>query len=61
MGQLSSSAKDRDAWRCTRCNGKEGLEVHHINGDPSDHRLVNLETLCFACHKDAHRPRRVAA
>jgi hypothetical protein len=26
------------------------LEVHHINGDPTDHRLENLGVLCEDCH-----------
>ena len=26
------------------------LELHHVNGDRTDHRLVNLEVICPMCH-----------
>lgn len=41
---------------CSKCmgtnwNGKEiPLELNHVNGDNSDHRLENLELLCPNCH-----------
>jgi hypothetical protein len=30
---------------------KAHLEVDHINGDPTDNRPENLQTLCSCCHK----------
>ena len=42
--------------RCEKCKIKnwEGenapLELHHINGNPKDHRLKNLKILCPNCH-----------
>lgn len=43
---------------CSKCGfneHREGFEhsvcqLHHINGDPRDHRLENLEILCPNCH-----------
>jgi hypothetical protein len=42
--------------RCERCGISEwlgrpvSLELHHVNGDGRDQRLVNLEILCPNCH-----------
>jgi 5-methylcytosine-specific restriction endonuclease McrA len=46
----------RDGYRCVRCDCPYPLEVDHINGDPEDHRLENLQTLCVKCHHDKHGP-----
>jgi hypothetical protein len=41
---------------CERCQGGEWLgepmplELHHINGNPFDNRLENLQVLCPNCH-----------
>jgi hypothetical protein len=41
---------------CERCHGSEWLgepmplELHHINGNPFDNRLENLQVLCPNCH-----------
>ena len=36
--------------KCEACGGQEDLELHHINGNPSDNRLENLQILCIKCH-----------
>jgi hypothetical protein len=42
--------------KCEKCNLTEWmcqpipLELHHINGDSTDHSLINLEVLCSNCH-----------
>lgn len=48
----------RDKYRCTKCGGKDGLEVHHKNdkaGTPNAERLDNLLTLCLQCHQGVHK------
>ena len=36
--------------RCEICGYSESTELHHINGDPTDNRLENLQILCPNCH-----------
>ncbi len=44
------------ARRCDECGLEEWLgrplrlDLHHVNGDRRDHRLVNLRLLCPNCH-----------
>jgi hypothetical protein len=44
------------AHRCDGCGLDEWrgrtvrLDLHHVNGDPRDHRLRNLRLLCPNCH-----------
>lgn len=49
----------RDDFRCVKCGvgGRTSdwiLEVDHINEDPSDNRMENLQTLCVKCHNKKH-------
>ena len=30
------------------------IELHHINGDPTDNTLKNLQLLCPNCHSQTH-------
>jgi hypothetical protein len=40
---------------CCVCNepGK-AIQIHHIDGNPSNHSLENLAVLCFQHHEEAH-------
>lgn len=41
----------RLGFKCTTSIVWKGmLDVDHINGDPSDNRSKNLQTLCKCCH-----------
>jgi hypothetical protein len=50
---LSDGLKEPE---CEECGIREWrgrplpLELHHMNGDPLDHRLENLNLLCPNCH-----------
>jgi hypothetical protein len=39
---------------CEACGRTKALHVHHVNGDPSNNDLVNLQTLCMHCHNFWH-------
>lgn len=36
--------------KCEVCGYSDSIEMHHINGDPRDNRLENLQILCPNCH-----------
>ena len=48
-----SQALERDHHCCVVCGSDHRLHVHH-KGDPDDHALDNLETLCASCHRKRH-------
>ncbi len=55
----NSAPSTQDLWkkledsdfRCHRCQGQMRLSFNHINGNPKDHRLENLEVICFSCNR----------
>ena len=53
---------DRDSHACEDCGDAEiPLEVHHVDGDPFNNDLENLDGLCHACHRARHRRENVEA
>jgi 5-methylcytosine-specific restriction endonuclease McrA len=47
----------RDGRACVVCGATERLQIHHIVPvlEGGQNVLINLETRCAACHRDAHR------
>lgn len=35
---------------CRSCGNKHANQIHHIDGDPSNNHIKNLELLCYDCH-----------
>lgn len=43
-----------DAGCTSTIKGTWQLDVHHVDGDPSNNNRINLITLCKCCHADLH-------
>jgi len=53
--ELRQTVLRRDGYRCRRCGSGEGmLQVHHVDTDRTHNDLMNLLTLCAACHLAFH-------
>jgi len=39
---------------CERCESKVGIEIHHIDRNPTNNKIENLEVLCKYCHREEH-------
>ena len=55
---FKASVFERDNHTCQACGwrAERYQEIHHRDGDHSNHRLENLETLCPLCHQLFHLP-----
>ena len=43
--------------RCRECGRSDvPIEVHHVNGDPTDNRIANTTPLCVDCHRSTTFP-----
>jgi len=57
FGGLYYKTLERDKYKCSEC-GKVGfnlrkhpqINIHHIDNNPKNNILNNLQTLCTACH-----------
>ena len=49
-------------YKCEICGYTDKVELHHINGDPTDNRLENLQMLCPNCHSktDNYRAKNIS-
>lgn len=48
----------RDQYRCVKCGATakdERLQVDHIDNDPMNGDMTNLQTLCESCNKGKYR------
>ena len=45
-------ASDRTCCVCR--SEKHKVQIHHIDGDPSNNSFENLAVICLFCHSDAH-------
>ena len=56
--KLRLSIFERDKFVCQLCgNGKHNgssIEIHHIDKNPKNNNIDNLQTLCFLCHRGIH-------
>lgn len=54
---LKKPACEECGWAKKSEDGRLPLELDHVNGDSTDHRLENLRVLCPNCHslKPTHR------
>jgi 5-methylcytosine-specific restriction endonuclease McrA len=53
--ELRESVLARDSYQCRRCGrGECKLQVHHVDADRTNNDLMNLLTLCAACHLALH-------
>lgn len=42
--------------KCVRCGSTKSLEIHHIDGNPKNNSLDNIELRCRSCHPRGPRP-----
>ena len=45
------------SWKCERCGSSKKIQVHHVDRNPHNNSLDNLEILCLSCHKAEHPER----
>ena len=54
--KLEAEARWLSDDTCCLCWEREkGIQIHHINEDPTDHSIENLAILCPNCHDKTHK------
>jgi len=43
---------------CLCCDADSSLDVHHVDGNPTNDDLENLVVLCKSCHRKVHNGKR---
>jgi len=43
---------------CLCCGADSSLDVHHVDGNPTNDDLENLIVLCKSCHRKVHNKKR---
>ena len=46
----------RDLKVCQECEGIYRICVHHLDDNPYNNELANLQVLCWPCHQKKHDP-----
>jgi len=54
--ELRQQVLRRDGWRCQFCGAMTNVEVHHqeFRSHGGSDSELNLVTLCYSCHSQAH-------
>lgn len=62
LGQQHTISQKLRKTHCEFCGRtpirSQHLHAHHINGNWTDHRPENIQTLCVGCHLGLHKPKR---
>ena len=54
FGGLYDQVVERDKDICQMCGNDNQIVIHHIDRNPTNNVLENLQTLCRACHCYVH-------
>lgn len=52
--ELRKFVKELYNNECFYCAGKEDLHIHHIDQNPNNNDIENLELVCWLCHYSKH-------
>jgi len=52
--ELKKELKKLYGKRCAYCEGREHIQIHHLDRNPRNNVLENLMPLCIWCHIAEH-------